>query len=1144
MKTIILTLATALLAVSWIHAQPDTVPGSSLHFEDTNQYVGFGDPVTISGVSAITVEMWIKPGSFNLNARVIEKEDEWYLYQGAQGDKDIRWTIHGDGSNYVSTGALTAGEWYHLAATYDGATYSIHLNGELKASRAYATGIPNSAHPLTLAARRSAGGSATNFLRGSIDELRIWNEARTVHELRETMHHALTGAEEELVGYWQFNEGSGTTLTDVVGGNHGTLVNVPLWEVSSIPVGGNGPASSAINFAGGTLGNINITLSDAFDNQVDVYVSEIPQQPNEYPSDGDNFQGQRYWVVSIFGNPGTFSANLTFTYPSGEIDQAGSLGNFLLQTRGQTSDVEWIVRVHGASGRSETSISFAGITSFSQLAVDLLDDPMIYHVRSSGDDNNSGTSWASAFKTLQKALDASQLFDEIRVSAGTYYPTNDYGLDIGNEGKHFRMKNGVAIYGGFPSSGDPGMSERDWTLHETILSGDIDQSGSPSGNSYTVFYHPSELALNNTALLDGFAITGGNSNNSGGGMYNESCSPRISNCTFTQNSAFYSGGGMYNFQSNPEITDCTFFSNSTDDSNGGGMVNQESHPIITNTKFRKNDARREGGGMYNQASNPLIVNCVFSQNIARNNGGGMFNFQSNPVITNSVFAQNRLVTTFAGGGMYNHESSPIITNCIFSNNEQDAMLNNQNSDPIIKNSIFWFSVNIIIANFNGSTPVVSYSDVMGSGGSSSWNNDIGTNGGGNIDVDPLFVDPRSVFDEITEGNYRLQSASPAINAGTNGSVATTQDSDGNSRIVAGTVDMGAYEFQSALYSVAQEVTENGPTTYEFGNTKVNLEFNGIPADNTLYLFVDYYDSPADNVAFSDTPPLNPSVYRWVITKTGDGFTDASVTFTDVTSLLGVANPSSVTIYARPIPGSGDFLALSTSLDAEDLSTTVTSFSEFILGSDDDVLPVQMSSFTASASRLNAELKWRTESEVENHGFEVERRVVSGPETFNLPPEADPPSAEKPETTWLTVGFIPGAGTSSSPRDYSFVDKPDQPGRYAYRIKQIDHSGAFTYTSALEVNIGLAPMEFNLAQNYPNPFNPTTTIEFTLPQDGRVVLKIYDLQGREVATLVDEERHAGVYHQVLFDASRLASGLYFSRLQSGGLQSVKKIVLLK
>lgn len=147
-------------------------------------------------------------------------------------------------------------------------------------------------------------------------------------------------------------------------------------------------------------------------------------------------------------------------------------------------------------------------------------------------------------------------------------------------------------------------------------------------------------------------------------------------------------------------------------------------------------------------------------------------------------------------------------------------------------------------------------------------------------------------------------------------------------------------------------------------------------------------------------------------------------------------------------------------------------------------------------------------------------------------------------TWSRIGFVQGAGTSTSPQDYTFTDKPDAPGRYAYRIKQIDHSGAFTYTSSLEVVIGLAPLEFTLGQNYPNPFNPTTTIEFTIPADGRVVLKVYDLTGREVATLVDQEMKAGVYQQVVFDASRLASGVYVAGLQAAGRQLMSKLILLK
>ena len=137
-----------------------------------------------------------------------------------------------------------------------------------------------------------------------------------------------------------------------------------------------------------------------------------------------------------------------------------------------------------------------------------------------------------------------------------------------------------------------------------------------------------------------------------------------------------------------------------------------------------------------------------------------------------------------------------------------------------------------------------------------------------------------------------------------------------------------------------------------------------------------------------------------------------------------------------------------------------------------------------------------------------------------------------------IGFLEVNGL-----EYSFLDKPAA-GRYAYRLRLLDKQGGALLSGGVEVEIGLAPREFTLSQNYPNPFNPTTTIEFTLPEDGRVVLKVYDLTGREVATLVDEERIAGVYQQAVFDASPLASGMYFARLQMNGMQLLKKMVLVK
>ena len=193
------------------------------------------------------------------------------------------------------------------------------------------------------------------------------------------------------------------------------------------------------------------------------------------------------------------------------------------------------------------------------------------------------------------------------------------------------------------------------------------------------------------------------------------------------------------------------------------------------------------------------------------------------------------------------------------------------------------------------------------------------------------------------------------------------------------------------------------------------------------------------------------------------------------------------------------------------------------------LPVELSSFTGHANGMNAELQWATTTEMNNRGFEIERRSVNNDQsTMN---------------SWAGVGFVSGAGASNAPREYGFTDRNLSPGKYSYRLKQIDRDGNFRLSSAVELTITV-PRELALAQNYPNPFNPSTTIEFTLPMDGKVSLKIFDAVGREVSTLVNGQLKAGELHRVVFDASGLSSGIYFSRLQYNDKKLMKKLLLVK
>ena len=200
------------------------------------------------------------------------------------------------------------------------------------------------------------------------------------------------------------------------------------------------------------------------------------------------------------------------------------------------------------------------------------------------------------------------------------------------------------------------------------------------------------------------------------------------------------------------------------------------------------------------------------------------------------------------------------------------------------------------------------------------------------------------------------------------------------------------------------------------------------------------------------------------------------------------------------------------------------------------LPVELVNFTGAAGSKSVQLNWRTASETDNYGFQVERKEVSG-FTVDLKPETSNPE-------WEHIGFVPGSGTSNTAREYSFTDGSVPAGEYLYRLRQIDRNGAYRYSHELQVTVGAVLKQFRLEQNYPNPFNPSTTLGFTAQVSGMTSLKIYDALGREVATLVNEYLEAGVYHERTFNAGGLASGIYFARLTSSGNNAVRKMFLVK
>jgi len=479
----------------------------------------------------------------------------------------------------------------------------------------------------------------------------------------------------------------------------------------------------------------------------------------------------------------------------------------------------------------------------------------ILYVKADAMGINDGSSWTDAYTDLQSALvNTCPDITEIWVATGTYKPSAHPASCTGCSGPRdytFQLKDGVSLYGGFAGT-ETLLSQRDWENNITILSGDFNDddvvtgSGSSlsiTGNSENA--HHVVLAafsdVTSTTRLDGFTITGGNANGSsimvnmnvifhdfGGGIHTLGGTNTLTNNILSGNLALGYGGGIYTFQGTNTLTNNILSRNSAP--NGGGIYTREGNNNLTNNILSDNRANR-GGGIYTFQGTNTLTNNIVSGNRGESSGGGIHaQGGTNSLMDNSVLGNFSL----DGGGIYTREGTNMITNNSVSGNTatsvgggiatllcNSTLTNNlvsgnnafngggiftvQSTNSLTNNSIYGnvgrnsgggvytaqginsLSNNIIWGNNSGifnnnSTLTITYSVVQG-----------GFAGEGNLNVDPLFVDRLN-------GDLRLLACSPAINTGSNAAIpmGITTDLDGNNRIVDGTIDMGAYEFQDKL----------------------------------------------------------------------------------------------------------------------------------------------------------------------------------------------------------------------------------------------------------------------------------------------------------------------------------------------------------
>ncbi|RJP62245.1 MAG: M6 family metalloprotease domain-containing protein [Ignavibacteriales bacterium] len=326
-----------------------------------------------------------------------------------------------------------------------------------------------------------------------------------------------------------------------------------------------------------------------------------------------------------------------------------------------------------------------------------------------------------------------------------------------------------------------------------------------------------------------------------------------------------------------------------------------------------------------------------------------------------------------------------------------------------------------------------------------------------------------------------------------------------------------------------KITTAGQNNLNFDPTHISLSaFVSNPAPVTVIFYE--YESPAGGNLPDSV--IGISDFYWQIISPGISFSNGEISIPGY--LAGETSDSTYNVWLKREDNGDDWISIGGASLSGMLSNTSSFniFSEFAIGKKINApIPVELISFNANAKGNDVVLSWKTATETNNRGFEIERKIVNEQGSNN-------------SAGFTSIGFVNGKGNSTQINSYNFTDKNvTGNGKAIYRLKQIDFNGKINLSSNVEVKLEAKPKEYSLSQNYPNPFNPATKIRYQIPEAGWVTLKVYNLLGNEVATLVNEKKNAGNY-DVEFSAKNISSGIYIYKLSCGNFSSTKRMILLK
>lgn len=392
--------------------------GFAIKFDGGDSYESYLEVYDADNIlgNIFTIEAWIKPDSIGIDQGFINhyngvvlginSSNQFYIYhlqpesgggggggEGPPEEAPVSQSVNNTFSQQKNavglkpwmSSAATSGEvtltsstlavkdqWYHIAVTGEtGGLLTIYVNGVLEDSLS----VENVSHDENYW-YFGYNYDDSDYFYGTMDEVRIWKSVRTESEIRSFMHRPYEGNVGRLRGYWQFNEGSGTSAYDGYNNLEAEFDsgNEDAWVASDAPLG-SGSINDFEDFQNGTqaIGNASLTMSDGFDNPVDVQVSELTTNPSSFPTGYSAGVGGKYFVINIFGTPGTFSADLTLDFGSGVVTsgQASTPSTLRLFKRSSTSTGAWVDLGGANSAATSGIVTWTGITSFSQfIAVD------------------------------------------------------------------------------------------------------------------------------------------------------------------------------------------------------------------------------------------------------------------------------------------------------------------------------------------------------------------------------------------------------------------------------------------------------------------------------------------------------------------------------------------------------------------------------------------------------------------------------------------------------------------------------------------------------------------------------------------------------------------------------------------------------